>query len=60
MVKKKKTYLVLKAVSSDKTGKYFEPGDYVTDKDFPAEIISHWVDVTKGVLKEVEIEEEAD
>jgi len=49
MTKKKASYKVVVGVESDKKGTRFEPGDFVTDDDFPAKIIKLWLD--QGVLK---------
>ena len=49
MAKTKARYKVLVGVESDKKGTRFEPGDFVTDDDFPAKIIKLWLD--QGVLK---------
>lgn len=42
-------YLVIKGVENDTTGKRFEPGETVTNKDFPEDVIDGWLQ--KGVLK---------
>ena len=49
MTKSKVRYKVMVGVESDKKGTRFEPGDFVTDDDFPAKIIKLWLD--QGVLK---------
>lgn len=36
-------YIVTVGLTNDKTGKTFEPGDKVTDKDFPKSVIAAWV-----------------
>ena len=42
-------YKVLIGCQNDKTGKRFEPGDTVSDKDFPKLVIKHWLE--KSILK---------
>ena len=47
---KKKEYLVVNGVQSDKKGTRFEPGEFVTDDDFPKSVIKYWL--KSGTLKE--------
>lgn len=51
-----KEYEVMVGVESDKKNKRFEPGDVVTDKDFPKYVISTWVE--RGILLPMQNEPE--
>lgn len=42
------TYMCIVGCENDKTGKRFEPGDTVSDKDFSPEVIANWLEI--GVL----------
>jgi hypothetical protein len=44
-----KRYKVVVGVDSDKKGKRWEPGDVVTERDFPKYVIAEWVE--QGVLE---------
>lgn len=46
-------YLVLIPCRSDETGRAFEPGETVTDEDFPAAVIANWLIIEPPVLAEV-------
>lgn len=48
-------FKVLIAVSNDKTGKAWLPGQYVTYDDFPRVIIYEWLNSTPPVLAAVEV-----
>jgi hypothetical protein len=37
------TYRALVALSSDKSGRTWKPGDTVSDDDFPAAVIKNWL-----------------
>lgn len=47
---KKKEYLVVNGVQSDKKGTRFEPGEFVTEDDFPKRVINYWL--VSGTLKD--------
>ena len=51
MAKKKVRYKVVVGVESDRKSTRFEPGETVTDDDFPAKVIKNWL--AKGVLKKM-------
>lgn len=42
------TYKATVGLTNDKTGKDYQPGDTVTDKDFPATVVKEWL--AQGVL----------
>lgn len=46
---KKKKYLVVNGVQSDKKGTRFEPGEIIEDGDFPVGVIKYWL--KSGTLK---------
>ena len=49
--KKAESYKAVVGLQSDKKGTRFEPGDIVTDGDFPASVIKYWLEV--GNLKKI-------
>lgn len=40
-------YLALVNLSNEKTGKKYKAGDEVTEKDFPAKVLAHWLKTGK-------------
>lgn len=53
-----KKYIALTGLNNDKTGKRFDPGDTVTNKDFSKSIIQHWLQTNR--IAEYVGEEEPD
>lgn len=47
----KKEYVALTNLSNGATGREFETGDTVTDADFPAEVITNWLEIDPPALE---------
>ena len=45
-------YKVLIECRSDKSGKTYQPGEVITGREFPKDVVANWLEI--GVLKAVE------
>lgn len=47
-------YEAQNGLTNDRTGKWFAPGDLVTDDDFPPETIAYWLE--RGFLRPLNLD----